>query len=120
MVSPSRKVPTKTARYPNFWSSSSGVIQTRKVQDSGTFMKFGRRSVTLNAYRILTGGPDEANRHQQLPCARRAVSLRCRPADHEECAAVDARRETTFRPTDRRNRRFAARPCRQGLGPPDE
>ena len=35
IVSPSRKVPTKTARYPNLWRSSSGVIQTRKMQDLG-------------------------------------------------------------------------------------
>ena len=42
IVSPSRNVQRKTARVSaNFWSSSSGVIQTRKVQDSGRVMKFG-------------------------------------------------------------------------------
>ena len=81
-------------------------------------MKFGRRSVTLNAYRTLTGGPDEANRHQQLPCACRPVALRSRSAGREKRAGVDAHRETSVDAAHDRHRRLAAGPRRQGDEPP--
>ena len=43
-------------------------------------MKFGPGSVTLNP---STGGPYETDRHQQLPCVRRALAVRGRSADDE-------------------------------------
>src|SRR3954447_26208355 len=60
IVSPSRKVPTKTARYPHFWSSSSGVIAAARSARFGTragttaeiYARFGAFS-SVNRRRVM-------------------------------------------------------------------